>query len=338
MATPAATLCPPTLEPSTRPAPVTVAGAADFIRGTTLLFPIFGFPAAQVKAPALMNPLFARTGIDAAVVPIEVAPADYPAMLRALLRARNVPGALVTIPHKATTVALLDDCSGAVRIAGLVRRAPRRRLAVRRALFGNVGFVAPPAPRLLRCRHAASSWARAVPAPRSPLARGSRRARDRLHDTGARTRSRSRRNCRSHRAVIDAGTPHSRVSTSSSTPAAGHEAGDRYPSCRLSPAMTVEIVMKQEITPLPPRRGLPHGHRPRDAAGTVPLYLEFSDCRGLTSRGSPRQCHRRRRASVRRQWNHSRETQNSEVHHALPEAPGRRRPDPVRGPRRRRVS
>jgi shikimate dehydrogenase len=115
---------------------------AQFIRGTTLVYPVLGSPIAQVKAPMLYNALFASTGVNAVVVPIEVAPADFPALVKGLFRARNVPGAFVTIPHKPATVDLLDDCSDAVRIAGacnaIVRRADGTLYG---DLFDGIGFV-----------------------------------------------------------------------------------------------------------------------------------------------------------------------------------------------------
>ena len=119
-----------------------VPSVAAIIRGTTLLYPVLGSPIAQVKAPMLYNALFARTGLDAAVVPIEIAPEDYPVVLKALFRAKNVPGAFVTIPHKAATVALLDDCSDAVRIAGACNAVVRRADGTLYGdLFDGIGFV-----------------------------------------------------------------------------------------------------------------------------------------------------------------------------------------------------
>ena len=287
MATPAATLCPPTLDPSMRPAPATMAGAADFIRGTTRLFPIFGFPAAQVKAPALMNPLFARNGIDAAVVPIEVAPADYPAMLDALLRARNVPGALVTIPHKAATVALLDDCSDAARIAGacnaIVRRADGSLYG---DLFDGVGFVRAAERRGFsvpgtRCLVVGAGGAGAAIA--AALAAAGAHA-VRLHDTRGAHAIALAAQLQGHfpGAVIDAGDAALAGFdlVVNATPL-GMEAGDPLPvdAGQLSPAMTVgEIVMKQEITPL---LAAARARGCRTVTGRemlqeqLPLYLEF---------------------------------------------------------------
>jgi hypothetical protein len=51
MATLDARLCGPTLDPRAKAAVPTAASVSDFIRGTTLLYPVLGSPIAQVKAP-----------------------------------------------------------------------------------------------------------------------------------------------------------------------------------------------------------------------------------------------------------------------------------------------
>jgi shikimate dehydrogenase len=69
-------------------------------------------------------------------------PEPYPALLRAVFSLANIVGALITMPHKVTTVALLDQASPAVKIAGscnAVRRAPDGRL--QGDLFDGEGFV-----------------------------------------------------------------------------------------------------------------------------------------------------------------------------------------------------
>src|SRR5262245_28814578 len=96
------------------------------IRGTTALIAHFGDPIAPVKAPMIYNPWFERKGIDAVVVPMGVRASEYPEVLRAAFSLTNIRGALVTMPHKVTTVALLDDCSIAVRIAGACNAVVRR--------------------------------------------------------------------------------------------------------------------------------------------------------------------------------------------------------------------
>ena len=88
------------------------------ISGKTTLIAHLGYPTEAFKAPLIYNPYFDKHGIDAVVVPMGVKPEDYPTFLRQLFRLSNIRGALVTMPHKVTTVALLDECSTAVQVAG----------------------------------------------------------------------------------------------------------------------------------------------------------------------------------------------------------------------------
>ena len=88
------------------------------ISGTTNLLPLFGYPTKAFKAPLIYNPWFEKHGIDAVVVPMGVKPEDFPAALKAVFKLTNIPGALVTMPHKVTSVGLLDEVSTAVKVAG----------------------------------------------------------------------------------------------------------------------------------------------------------------------------------------------------------------------------
>jgi shikimate dehydrogenase len=88
------------------------------ITGKTKLLPLFGYPTAAFKAPLIYNPWFDSKGIDAVVVPMGVTVEDYPAVMKSVFRLTNIPGALVTMPHKIATLALLDECSMSVKIAG----------------------------------------------------------------------------------------------------------------------------------------------------------------------------------------------------------------------------
>jgi shikimate dehydrogenase len=96
------------------------------ISGRTALIAHLGYPTESFKAPMIYNPWFERKGIDAVVVPMGVGSDDYPAFLRLLFRLSNIHGALVTMPHKVTTVALLDEVSLAVKIAGSCNAILRR--------------------------------------------------------------------------------------------------------------------------------------------------------------------------------------------------------------------
>ena len=112
------------------------------IRGTTSIIAHFGDPIAPVKAPMIYNPWFEQRGVDAIVVPMGVAAADYAQVLPAVFRLTNIRGALVTMPHKISTVAMLADVSVAVRIAGSCNAVVRRADGTLAGdLFDGAGFV-----------------------------------------------------------------------------------------------------------------------------------------------------------------------------------------------------
>jgi len=96
------------------------------ISGKTTLIAHVGYPTEAFKAPLIYNPYFEKAGIDAVVVPMGIQVADYPTVLKSLFRLTNIRGALVTMPHKVTTVALLDEVSTAVQVAGSCNAILRR--------------------------------------------------------------------------------------------------------------------------------------------------------------------------------------------------------------------
>ena len=88
------------------------------ISGKTTLIAHIGYPTEAFKAPLIYNPWFEKHGIDAVVVPMGVKAEDYPVAMKSIFRLTNIRGALVTMPHKVTTVGLVDECSTTVKIAG----------------------------------------------------------------------------------------------------------------------------------------------------------------------------------------------------------------------------
>jgi shikimate dehydrogenase len=92
--------------------------ASFMIDGKTTLIAHLGYPTETFKAPLIYNPWFDQAGINAVVVPMGVKAADLQPVLHALRRITNFRGALVTMPHKVAVVALLDEVSAAVRVAG----------------------------------------------------------------------------------------------------------------------------------------------------------------------------------------------------------------------------
>ena len=112
------------------------------ISGTTTLIAHIGYPTRAFKAPMIYNPHFEAAGIDAVVVPMGVKTENYPEILRALFRLENIRGALITMPHKVTTVGLLDEVSTAAKIAGACNAVLRRPDgSLLGDMFDGAGFV-----------------------------------------------------------------------------------------------------------------------------------------------------------------------------------------------------
>jgi shikimate dehydrogenase len=112
------------------------------IDGYTEIIAHIGFPTHAFKAPTIYNPWFAQCGANALVVPMGCEAAHFPDFLRAVFRLSNIRGALITMPHKITTLGLLDEILPAAAIAGscnAVRRLPDGRL--QGDMFDGEGFV-----------------------------------------------------------------------------------------------------------------------------------------------------------------------------------------------------
>jgi shikimate dehydrogenase len=96
------------------------------ISGKTTLIAHLGYPTFAFKAPLIYNPWFEKNGIDAVVVPMGVQTPDYPDFFRALFTLTNIRGALVTMPHKVTTIDLVDELTPTARVAGAANGVLRR--------------------------------------------------------------------------------------------------------------------------------------------------------------------------------------------------------------------
>ena len=257
------------------------------ISGRTTLIAHLGYPTETFKAPLIYNPWFEQRGIDAIVVPMGVRAEDYEVFFDKLFRLSNVRGALVTMPHKVTTVALLDEASTAVRIAGSCNAVLRRddgKLAG--DMFDGAGFTRGLRRKGFEMRGCSclivgtGGVGSAIAA--SLAAEGV--ARMALSDTNAASAHRLAQRLREHYPALAVGAaasdPRGFDLVVNATPL-GMNAGDPLPFdvSRLSPATFVgEVVMKQEVTPLlaaARERGC------RTQVGTdmlfeqVPAYLEF---------------------------------------------------------------
>lgn len=89
------------------------------ISGTTRLIGIFGDPVTHSLSPVMHNAAFEALGIDMAYVPFHVLDNDLKKAV-AGIRAMNLVGVSVTVPHKERIVKHLDHIDDMVRIIGSV--------------------------------------------------------------------------------------------------------------------------------------------------------------------------------------------------------------------------
>lgn len=123
---------------------VTVQSSAPMpvIGGSTRLYAVLGHPVSQVRAPGMMNRLFAELDSDAVLFPVLVTPGDLGEVVRGLQRIGNLDGLLVTIPHKVDVCRYADAVSEAATLAGsanALRREPDGSWTAEN--FDGAGFV-----------------------------------------------------------------------------------------------------------------------------------------------------------------------------------------------------
>ena len=257
------------------------------ISGKTRLIAHIGYPTESFKAPLIYNPWFESRGIDAVVMPLGVKAEDYPAALASIRRFTNFHGALITMPHKVTTVGLVDETTTTVKIAGssnaILKRADGTLLA---DMFDGAGFVRGVKRKGLAVSGVsclvvgAGGVGSAIAA--SLAAEGP--AAMTLFDTNAQAAEALAGRLRQHYPRIDVRVgsrdPAGHALVVNGTPL-GMKKDDPLPIdvSRLTPEMFVgEVVMKEEITPLL-RAAQAKGCR--YVVGTdmlfemIPAYLEF---------------------------------------------------------------
>jgi shikimate dehydrogenase len=112
------------------------------LSGKTKLIAHIGYPTEAFKAPLIYNPWFEKHGVDAMVVPMGVKQEDYPTSLKSIFRFTNIHGALITMPHKVTTVGLVDECSTTAKIAGSANAILKRHDGTLLGdMFDGTGFT-----------------------------------------------------------------------------------------------------------------------------------------------------------------------------------------------------
>jgi shikimate dehydrogenase len=112
------------------------------ITGHTQIIAHIGYPTESFKAPMIYNPFFEKHGIDTVVVPMGCKSEDYESFLKAVFSLTNITGALITMPHKVTTLSFLDVISTSVMIAGscnAIKRNSKGKLVGE--MFDGEGFA-----------------------------------------------------------------------------------------------------------------------------------------------------------------------------------------------------
>jgi shikimate dehydrogenase len=112
------------------------------IDGKTKLIAHIGYPTETFKSPMIYNPWFEARKINAAVVPMGCKAEDYASFLKLVFRLSNVSGALITMPHKVTTLDLVDEVSVSAKIAGACNAVKLDERGVMLGdMFDGEGFV-----------------------------------------------------------------------------------------------------------------------------------------------------------------------------------------------------
>lgn len=110
--------------------------------GATQLVGIIGDPVAQVKAPQPLTKLMQSRGLNAVLVPFQVAARDVPSLLQTLLSVPNVVGLIVTVPHKQLAARLASSASKSVKEAQAANVLRKSNGGWDAELMDGLGFLA----------------------------------------------------------------------------------------------------------------------------------------------------------------------------------------------------
>ncbi|WP_213993435.1 shikimate dehydrogenase [Sodalis sp. dw_96] len=99
----------------------------NIVDGSTRLFGIVGDPISQVKTPQLMTGIFRARGVNALLLPFQVAEEGFESTMKGLMSLRNLDGLVITVPHKVRACSLVDSLSpraGQVGAINVMRPLP----------------------------------------------------------------------------------------------------------------------------------------------------------------------------------------------------------------------
>jgi shikimate dehydrogenase len=118
-----------------------MSAAAPPISGKARVAGVVGWPVSHSRSPRLHGYWIAEHGLDAAYVPLPVAPERLEVALRGLAAA-GFAGVNVTIPHKEQALALCDEVDAVARRIGAVNLLVFAEGAIRGSNTDAFGFMA----------------------------------------------------------------------------------------------------------------------------------------------------------------------------------------------------
>ncbi len=110
------------------------------IKGTTDIYCIFGSPVSHSKSPMMHNAAFNELNMDACYVAFEVRPESLRAAIEAV-RALNIKGLNITVPHKEAVIPLLDWLSPEAEAIGSVNTIKNEDGLLKGYNTDAIGFV-----------------------------------------------------------------------------------------------------------------------------------------------------------------------------------------------------
>ena len=99
----------------------------DYINGKTRLYGIVGDPIAQVRSPEMVTHELQRRGLNAILVPLHVARADFSRVIPHLMQLLNLDGLVMTIPFKAQALSLAHSLGLQAQAVGALNALARRK-------------------------------------------------------------------------------------------------------------------------------------------------------------------------------------------------------------------
>lgn len=112
------------------------------LSGKSSIYFMLSYPIDHVKSPGMFNQLFAREGIDAAMVPLAVQPGRFEQTWSSFRHLPNLKGMIVSVPFKAQAAQLADVVSLRAERAGTANAIIRDEDGKLRAdNFDGAGFI-----------------------------------------------------------------------------------------------------------------------------------------------------------------------------------------------------